>query len=130
MVAPSEVRPGQTYRIIVTLLSSKQPLNFMASLQRDGEEIASAQDLVSIGDTKALLMKVRRTNMYGVTVVVHFLWPLVGRHDRSLLCFNTRRHACYMTMALARRPHPPSHDLQINVNLVSKDIRTQNLFLN
>lgn len=63
MVAPSEVRPGQTYRIIVTLLSSKQPLNFMASLQRDGEEIASAHDLVSVGDTKALLMKVSKKSV-------------------------------------------------------------------
>lgn len=70
MVAPSEVKPGQVYRIVVNLLSSPDALNFVASLQRNGEEIASASELVNPGDLKTLLMKVSTSSLLNCAEIV------------------------------------------------------------
>ena len=61
VIAPTEVRPGGVYRVILSLLSSQSDVKFSATIQRNGEEIASNNEVLSNGDTKALLTRVRDT---------------------------------------------------------------------
>ncbi|EEC04469.1 hypothetical protein IscW_ISCW003090 [Ixodes scapularis] len=58
VLASKVVRPNQVYRVSVTLLSAASPHTVRASLQRGSEEVASAKDLLSSGETAVLLMKV------------------------------------------------------------------------
>ncbi|RWS22814.1 hypothetical protein B4U80_04220 [Leptotrombidium deliense] len=65
ILASSEVRPGQVYRVVVTLLSSFSPLNFIASLQRDGEEVASGkEDHVNAGEDAVIMFQVRSESLF------------------------------------------------------------------
>lgn len=58
VLASKVVRPNQVYRVSVTLLSAASSHTVRASLQRGSEEVASARDLLSSGETAVLLMKV------------------------------------------------------------------------
>ncbi|XP_067144276.1 CD109 antigen-like [Centruroides vittatus] len=57
-IASKIVRPGQVYRVAMTILSSSHPLRVRASLLREGEEVASAKETMEPGDTRLLLMEV------------------------------------------------------------------------
>ena len=58
IVAPSQVRPGQVYRVAVDLLESPFPLTMTASIQCNGEEIAGTTERLITGESQTLLMKV------------------------------------------------------------------------
>ncbi|XP_022253556.1 uncharacterized protein LOC111088262, partial [Limulus polyphemus] len=57
VLASKYVRPGQVYRVSVTILSSPLPLVVRASLQRDTEEIAADSTKTTAGYTNTLLME-------------------------------------------------------------------------
>lgn len=59
-MAPSQVRPGQVYRVVVNVLESPFPLTITASVQCNNEEIAGTTENVIPGEPQNLLMKVRK----------------------------------------------------------------------
>lgn len=61
IVAPSEVRPGQVYRIVANLLYSPVPLKITATLMCNEEEIAGATEEILPGDSQHLLMQVKKS---------------------------------------------------------------------
>lgn len=58
IVASKMVRPGQLYRVSVTVLQEQQPLTIRASIQRNGVEVTSDHKDVKMGIPETLLMKV------------------------------------------------------------------------
>lgn len=58
VVASKLVRPGQLYRVSVTVLQEKQPLTVRASISRNGVEMTSDYKAVKEGITETLLMRV------------------------------------------------------------------------
>lgn len=52
------VRPGQVYRLAVTILQERFPLSVRASIQRNGVEIAAASSSVKKFITESLIMRV------------------------------------------------------------------------
>ncbi|XP_015919307.1 CD109 antigen [Parasteatoda tepidariorum] len=58
VIASNIVRPGQVYRVCVSILSSSNPLIVRASLHRDGEQIVSATETVNPQHVSTLLMQV------------------------------------------------------------------------
>lgn len=58
IVASKLVRPGQLYRVSVTILQEKQPLTVRASISRNGVEMTSDYKAVKEGITETLLMRV------------------------------------------------------------------------
>ncbi|XP_054157976.1 CD109 antigen-like, partial [Oppia nitens] len=71
IVAPSQVRPGQVYRVVVNLLEAPFPLTISATVQCNHEEIAGATERIAPGDTQNLLMKIpftARTGNYQLKV--------------------------------------------------------------
>jgi len=59
IVAPSEVRPGQVYRITANLLYSPFPLTITATVECNDEEIAGTTENLIAGQPQSLLMQVR-----------------------------------------------------------------------
>ncbi|XP_013794547.1 CD109 antigen-like [Limulus polyphemus] len=57
-LASKYVRPGQIYRVAVTILSSPLPLVVRASLHRDNEELAADSTKMTSGFTNMLMMEV------------------------------------------------------------------------
>lgn len=65
IVASKLVRPGQLYRVSVTVLQEKQPLTVRASISRNGVEMTSDYKAVKEGITETLLMRVPTTSATG-----------------------------------------------------------------
>lgn len=59
MVASRMVRPGQVYKISVTVYKAKQPISVRASIQRNGVELASDISVIKEGIQETLLLLVR-----------------------------------------------------------------------
>lgn len=59
IVASKMVRPGQLYRVSVTVLQEKQPLTVRASISRNGVEMSTDYKAVKEGIPETLLMRVR-----------------------------------------------------------------------
>lgn len=57
-MASKLVRPGQLYRVSVTVLHEKQPLTVRASISRDAVEMTSDYKAIKEGITETLLMRV------------------------------------------------------------------------
>lgn len=53
------IRPGQVYRVSVTVYKTKQPISVRASIQRDGVELTSATSVMKEGIQATLLLLVR-----------------------------------------------------------------------
>lgn len=60
VVASKMVRPGQLFRVSVTLLQQKRPITVRASIQRNGVEVSADHKDVKVGIPETLLMKVNR----------------------------------------------------------------------
>ncbi|XP_064467422.1 CD109 antigen-like [Ornithodoros turicata] len=58
VLASKVVRPGQVYRVSVSLLMADFAHTIRTSLLSDGEEVASAKELISPGETSLVLMQV------------------------------------------------------------------------
>lgn len=52
------VRPGQIYRVSVTVYKAKQPISVRASIQRNGVELASEISVIKEGIQETLLLLV------------------------------------------------------------------------
>ncbi|XP_066263111.1 CD109 antigen [Euwallacea similis] len=65
VVASKMVRPGQLYRVSVTVLKEKQPLIVRASISRNGVEMSSDYKPVKEGILETLLMRVPTTSAAG-----------------------------------------------------------------
>ncbi|XP_057663740.1 CD109 antigen [Diorhabda carinulata] len=65
IVASKMVRPGQLYRVSVTVLKETQPLTVRASIQRNGVEMSSDHKKVKEGIPETLLMRVPTTSAQG-----------------------------------------------------------------
>lgn len=65
VVASRMVRPGQLYRVLVSVLESHIPLRVRASISRDGVEASSDKKDVKIGIPETLLMRVPTTSVPG-----------------------------------------------------------------
>lgn len=59
VVASRIVRPGQIYRVSVTVYKAKQPISVRASIQRNGVELASEISVIKEGIPETLLLLVR-----------------------------------------------------------------------
>lgn len=57
-MASRMVRPGQVYKVAVTVLQSKYPLTVRASIQRNGVEVGAASQPVKNGLTESLMIRV------------------------------------------------------------------------
>lgn len=64
VTASRMVRPGQLYKVFVSVLQEKQPLTIRASIQRNGVEISSDYKDVKVGIPEELLMKVINFSRY------------------------------------------------------------------
>lgn len=53
------VRPGQVYRVSVTVYKAKQPISVRASIQRNGVELTSGLSIIKEGIPQTLLLLVR-----------------------------------------------------------------------
>ncbi|RZF41336.1 hypothetical protein LSTR_LSTR000050 [Laodelphax striatellus] len=65
IVASKIVRPGQVYRIAVTVFKSKHPLTVRSSIQRNGVEIAADSQNIKEGIPETLIMRVPATMVSG-----------------------------------------------------------------
>lgn len=53
------VRPGQIYRVSVTVYKAKQPISVRASIQKNGVELTSEISVIKEGIQETLLLLVR-----------------------------------------------------------------------
>jgi len=53
------VRPGQVYRVSVTVYKAKQPISVRAAIQRNGVELVSDLSVIKEGIPQTLLLLVR-----------------------------------------------------------------------
>ncbi|GIY90987.1 hypothetical protein CDAR_123091 [Caerostris darwini] len=58
VLASDTVRPGQVYRVCVSILASSSPLVVRASLHRDGEQVVGASEMADPHQITTLLMQV------------------------------------------------------------------------
>ncbi|GFR16515.1 uncharacterized protein TNCT_116221 [Trichonephila clavata] len=58
VLASNIVRPGQVYRVCVSILETGSPVVVRASLHRDGEQVVSATEIVDPHQVTTLLMQV------------------------------------------------------------------------
>ncbi|XP_054723174.1 CD109 antigen-like [Uloborus diversus] len=65
VLASKMVRPGQVYRVTVSVLRTKLPITVRASIQRDGVELTTALQEVKQGIPETLLLKVPTTSVPG-----------------------------------------------------------------
>ncbi|XP_076260328.1 macroglobulin complement-related isoform X2 [Rhynchophorus ferrugineus] len=65
IVASKVVRPGQLYRVYVTVMQEKQPLIIRASIARNGVEMSADFKSVKVGVPETLLMRVPPTSATG-----------------------------------------------------------------
>lgn len=59
VVASRMVRPGQVYRVSVTVYKAKQPISVRAAIQRNGVELVSDLSVIKEGIPQTLLLLVR-----------------------------------------------------------------------
>ncbi|KAL4122063.1 hypothetical protein QTP88_014463 [Uroleucon formosanum] len=65
VVASRMVRPGQVYKVSVTVYKAKQPISVRASIQRNGVELASDLSIIKEGIQETLLLLVPATSVTG-----------------------------------------------------------------
>ncbi|XP_053673815.1 CD109 antigen [Anopheles nili] len=65
IVASRIVRPGQVYKVSVSVLESHLPLGVRASISRDGVEMSSEVKPITVGVPETLLMRVPPTSVFG-----------------------------------------------------------------
>ncbi|KAG8180373.1 hypothetical protein JTE90_025423 [Oedothorax gibbosus] len=65
VTASKTVRPGQVYRVTVTVFKSSAPISVRASIQRDGVELASAIQECRAMHPEKILLKIPPTSLYG-----------------------------------------------------------------
>lgn len=65
IVASRIVRPGQVYRVLVTIYRSAAPINVRASLQRNGIELSSAVQLCKESIPETLLLRMPTNSLPG-----------------------------------------------------------------
>ena len=53
------VRPGQVYKVSVTVYKAKQPISVRAAIQRNGVELSSDISVIKEGIQETLLLLVR-----------------------------------------------------------------------
>lgn len=70
VVASRMVRPGQVYRVSVTVYKAKQPISVRASIQRNGVELASDMSVIKEGIPESLLLLVSINIMFTVYVYI------------------------------------------------------------
>ncbi|GFS73323.1 uncharacterized protein NPIL_454751 [Nephila pilipes] len=58
VLASNTVRPGQVYRVCVSILETGSPVVVRASLHRDGEQVVSATEVADPHQVTTLLMQV------------------------------------------------------------------------
>lgn len=56
IVSSRMVRPGQVYRVSVTVYKAKQPISVRASIQKNGVEITSEISVIKEGIQETLLL--------------------------------------------------------------------------
>ncbi|RWS10332.1 CD109 antigen-like protein, partial [Dinothrombium tinctorium] len=108
IIASSEIRPGQIYRIVVTLVSSFSPLNFVASLQCNGEEIAGGkEENVKPGDDTLIMFQIPLNarpcnyrlqlegNANGVLGGPGFINTAVVNYSHSFLALNSSENSSF-----------------------------------
>ncbi|XP_013776899.1 CD109 antigen-like isoform X2 [Limulus polyphemus] len=66
VVASKVVRPGQVYRVSVTVFRSSVPVTVRASVQRNGVELSSALEECRTNIPETLLLKIPPTSVVGV----------------------------------------------------------------
>ncbi|XP_064466508.1 CD109 antigen-like [Ornithodoros turicata] len=66
VVASKLVRPGQTYRLAVTLYNIKQSITVLASIQRNGVEVTQAVHECQASIPELILLKVPATSVPGI----------------------------------------------------------------
>lgn len=66
------VRPGQVYRVSVTVYKAKQSISVRASIQRNGVELASETSLITEGIQETLLLIVK-INFYWNIIRIRFV---------------------------------------------------------
>lgn len=65
IVASRVVRPGQLYRLAVSILRSVLPVTVKATIQRNGVEVAAARQIAALGDTEIVTLRVPPTSVKG-----------------------------------------------------------------
>ncbi|XP_035917578.1 CD109 antigen [Anopheles stephensi] len=65
IVASKMVRPGQVYRVAVSVLESRLPLTVRTSISRDGVELSSETKPITVGVPESMLMRVPPTSVVG-----------------------------------------------------------------
>ncbi|XP_050294787.1 CD109 antigen [Anthonomus grandis grandis] len=95
IVASRLVRPGQLYRVSVTILKEKQPLSVRASISRNGVEMSSDVKAVKEGIPETLLMRVPKTSAIGeyklkVDGLYDDIWGGVAFTNETELAFSQR----------------------------------------
>lgn len=65
VLASKVVRPGQVYRVTVTIFKASSPITLRASIQRDGVELAFSSEDCTPNIPKTLLLKVPPTSVPG-----------------------------------------------------------------
>jgi len=64
-VASKTVRPGQLYRLAVSILRSPLPVTVKATIQRNGVEVAAARQVTALGVTETVTLRVPPTSVKG-----------------------------------------------------------------
>lgn len=109
VVASKTVRPGQVYRVIVTVYRSNLPITVRAAIQRNGVELASSSQECKARIQEQLLLRVPSTslpgsyrlrvegNLYGVLGGTAFLNETsLDFSQRSMTIFVTTDKPIYM----------------------------------
>ena len=65
IVASKMVRPGQVYKVAVSVLESHLPLTVRTSISRDGVELSSETKPITVGVPETMLMRVPPTSVVG-----------------------------------------------------------------
>ncbi|XP_052865238.1 CD109 antigen [Anopheles cruzii] len=78
IVASKMVRPGQVYKVSVSVLESRSPMSIRASISRDGVEMSSETKVITPGVPESLLMRVPPTSVVG-----EYKLRVEGSHDKN-----------------------------------------------
>nr|BAR45629.1 macroglobulin complement-related 1 [Epanerchodus sp. RS-2014] len=65
LVASQVVRPGSVYSVVVNMLEPSATTNIVASVSRDGVEIAAAEAVLNGVDSETLLLRIPQTSVQG-----------------------------------------------------------------
>ncbi|XP_068210039.1 CD109 antigen-like [Palaemon carinicauda] len=65
ILASRTLRPGSVYRVVVSILYLKHPVDVRASLQKDGVEVSSGRQQVIEGYPETMLLQVPKTSVDG-----------------------------------------------------------------